>query len=127
MKTDEDIKKVIAFNIKMLREDRKISQAELGRIFGKAKTTVSTWERAESMPDAVTLYNLAVFFDKSLYYMYGEPASGVADLRGDERELLELYNALNDRGQDHVRTAARSAALLPEFKKDTTGAKEKTG
>lgn len=127
MKTDEDIKKVIAFNIKMLREDRKLSQVELGRIFGKAKTTVSTWERAESMPDAVTLYNLAVFFDKSLYYMYGESASGVADLRGDERELLELYNALNDRGQEHVRMTARSAALLPEFKKDTIGVKEKMG
>ena len=126
MRTDEDIKNAIAANIKRCRESKKISQTELGDMLGKAKTTISTWERAESMPDPATLYNLSKYFDKSLSYMYGDEPAG-PDLRDDERELLNNYNDLNAHGQEHVRTLARAYTLVPEFKKDFTSEPAKTG
>ncbi|MBO5971342.1 MAG: helix-turn-helix transcriptional regulator [Clostridia bacterium] len=126
MRTDEDIKNAIAANIKRCRESKKISQTELGDMLGKAKTTISTWERAESMPDPATLYNLSKYFDKSLSYMYGDEPAG-PDLRADELELLDNYNNLNAHGQEHVRTLARASTLVPEFKKDFISEPAKTG
>ncbi len=35
----------IGSNLRRLREDRKISQAELGRRLGRSQATVSAWER----------------------------------------------------------------------------------
>lgn len=125
MRTDDEIKKVIARNIKMLREEKNLSQPELGRKFYKAKTTVSTWERAESMPDAVTLYNLAMFFGKPLSFMYGDPVG--PDLREDEAALLEKYNMLNVDGQEKVRGYVSDLAGNVQYKKDTTDAPAKTG
>ena len=126
MRTDEDIKNAIAANIKRCRESKKISQTELGDMLGKAKTTISTWERAESMPDPATLYNLSKYFDKSLSYMYGDEPAG-PDLRADELELLNNYNDLNAHGQEKVRGYVSDLAGNVQYKKDTTGVKEKTG
>lgn len=49
-----------------------LTQTEAGKIVGKSKTTVASWEQGLSMPDAPTLYRLAKYYDKSIAYMYGE-------------------------------------------------------
>lgn len=72
MKTDEELKNIIAERIRISREEKGLSQTELGELFDKKKTTISTWERGSSMPDITTLYKLANFFNKSLAYFYGD-------------------------------------------------------
>lgn len=54
------------------RTERKMTQTDVGKIVGKSKTAVASWEQGLSMPDAVTLYRLALFYEKTLAYMYGE-------------------------------------------------------
>ena len=49
-----------------------MSQTDVGKIVGKSKTAVASWEQGLSMPDAVTLYRLAAYYEKALAYMYGE-------------------------------------------------------
>lgn len=54
------------------RTERGLTQTEVGKLVGKSKTAVASWEQGLSMPDAVTLYQLALYYEKSLAYMYGE-------------------------------------------------------
>jgi len=67
---DKELRQIIAQNLKQFREERDLSQTDLGKVIGKAKTTISTWERGESMPDAAMLYRLATYYNKTIDAMY---------------------------------------------------------
>ena len=54
------------------RTSNNLTQTEVGKVVGKSKTAVASWEQGLSMPDAVTLYALAQYYGKTLSYMYGE-------------------------------------------------------
>lgn len=71
MKSDKEIRKIIAQRLKECREEKGINQTELGILLGKAKTTIATWEQGRSMPDVETLYRLSLYYEKSLNYLYG--------------------------------------------------------
>lgn len=70
MVNDNELRQIIADNLKRFREEKGLSQTDLSKVIGKAKTTISTWERGESLPDAAMLYNLAVYYDKLIDVMY---------------------------------------------------------
>ncbi len=72
MLSNDEIRKNIQQRIKECREEKGMSQTELGEAFGKAKTTIATWEQGKTAPDAATLYRLAVYFEKTLAFMYGD-------------------------------------------------------
>lgn len=69
---DERLKNIIRKNLIECRKEREMSQKEIGKIVGKSKTAVASWEQGLSMPDAVTLYRLATYYEKTLEYFYGE-------------------------------------------------------
>lgn len=54
------------------RTENKLSQTEVGKIVGKSKNAVASWEQGLSMPDVATLYRLASYYNKTIAYMYGE-------------------------------------------------------
>lgn len=54
------------------RNEYNLTQTEVGKIVGKSKTAVASWEQGLSMPDVATLYQLATYYQKSISYMYGE-------------------------------------------------------
>ena len=70
MMDDNELRQIIADNLKRFREEKGLSQTDLGKVIGKAKTTISTWERGESLPDAAMLYRLATYYDKLIDVMY---------------------------------------------------------
>lgn len=53
------------------RTDNQLTQKEVGNHVGKSKNAVASWEQGLSMPDIVTLYNLAEYYEKTLDYMFG--------------------------------------------------------
>ena len=72
-RADEEIlKNKIRSILIELRTERKMTQTDVGKIVGKSKTAVASWEQGLSMPDAITLYRLANYYEKSIDYMYGE-------------------------------------------------------
>lgn len=77
---DKVMKETIARNLKTLRELHGLSQTDLGKELGKDKTTISTWERAISMPDIVTLYNLSKRYDVSVEDFYIDGLNAVVEL-----------------------------------------------
>lgn len=54
------------------RTANELTQTDVGKIVGKSKTAVASWEQGLSMPDIVTLHRLAKYYGKSIGFMYGE-------------------------------------------------------
>lgn len=65
--------------LKILREAREITQAELGKLLSFSKQTVSNYENSVSTPDFVTLKAIADYFSVTVDYLLGrtdEPRPG---------------------------------------------------
>ena len=56
---NEELKSRVGANIARLRRERGLTQAELAERINYSDKAVSKWERAESLPDVLTLLNLA--------------------------------------------------------------------
>ena len=54
------------------RNEKQLTQTEVGKVVGKSKTAIASWEQGLSMPDAATLYRLSIYYGKPIAYMYGE-------------------------------------------------------
>lgn len=65
----EDIKQIIADNITGLRKEMHLTQAELAERMGYTDKAISKWERAESIPDIVTLNEFADLCGVTLDYL----------------------------------------------------------
>ena len=75
--------------IKDLRNSRKYSMAELGRLVGAAKTTVSSWENAGNYPNTDTLIKLSSLFGVSIDYLLGANQENI-------QQAKNITNAVND-------------------------------
>ena len=71
METDEEIRKRIRAALIDLRVQNDLTQTEVGKIVGKSKNAVASWEQGLSLPDVSTLYRLALFYNKPISYLYG--------------------------------------------------------
>ncbi len=60
--TNEELKAQVGSNIARLRRDSGLTQADLAEKLNYSDKAVSKWERAESMPDLLTLVQLAELF-----------------------------------------------------------------
>ena len=68
----EEIKQIVAKNISELRTDSKMTQLELAEKLNYSDKAVSKWERGESIPDVVTLKNVADLFGVTVDYLINE-------------------------------------------------------
>ena len=62
----DELKPIVASNIIRLRLSAGMTQAELGECLNYSDKTISKWERAESLPDAVVLKKLSDLFGVSV-------------------------------------------------------------
>jgi len=60
-----------AEKIKMLREEKNLSQLQLANILQVNQTTVSTWELGKKLPDFPNIVKIAKFFDVTSDYLLG--------------------------------------------------------
>lgn len=67
-----EISLLISKNILLLRKKNKLTQSELADKLNYTEQAISKWERGLSLPDPVTLYNLAEIFNVSVSYFYEE-------------------------------------------------------
>lgn len=69
---DNELRDKIREAIRKNREEKGLTQTQLGSYLGKSKTTVASWEQGKSIPDIEILYKMAKFFNKPIGHMYGE-------------------------------------------------------
>ena len=65
--------------IKILRQEKGLSQAQLAVAFNKSESAIRTWETGRNKPDADTLILLARYFDCSIDYLLGYTEAGNLD------------------------------------------------
>ena len=66
------IKDKIRERLITLRSRHFLTQTQEGDIVGESKTAVASWEQGLSIPDPVTLKKLALYYGKTMDYMYGD-------------------------------------------------------
>lgn len=72
---NDELKLRVGANIARLRKDRGLTQAELAERINYSDKAVSKWERAESLPDVLTLLNLAEQLGTDLNTLTGTAAT----------------------------------------------------
>ena len=72
---NEELKSRVGANIARLRRERGLTQAELAERINYSDKAVSKWERAESLPDVLTLISLAEQLDTDLNTLVGMSAN----------------------------------------------------
>ena len=72
---NEELKSRVGANIARLRKDRGLTQAELAERINYSDKAVSKWERAESLPDVLTLISLAEQLGTDMNTLTGLPAA----------------------------------------------------
>ena len=86
----EDLKAVIAKNITELRKENKLTQLELAEKLNYSDKAVSKWERGESMPDVLTLVQLAELFDVTVDELLRDPNEIPANTGGPIEHAMEV-------------------------------------
>ena len=76
-------------NVRLLREERKISQQKLADVIGVSQQSVNGYENQDHQPDIATLIKMADYFETSIDYIVGHTS-----LR-NRIEIVENY-ALNE-------------------------------
>lgn len=66
MENNKDIKLIIANNIIKYRKEKGLTQLELAEMLNYSDKTLSKWERAEAIPDIITLKQLSEIFEVSV-------------------------------------------------------------
>lgn len=101
-----------ALRLKELREEKELTQAELGEKLGISRNTIASWESNRRTPELETAKQLADFFNVSVDYLLGRTNIRKFDLDIDNiaamrsREM-EGYNDLTKEEQEFLRNFVR--------------------
>ena len=86
---NEELKSRVGANIARLRRERGLTQAELAERINYSDKAVSKWERAESLPDVLTLLSLAEQLDTDLNTLVGMSAEAKTEPASDPEPAPE--------------------------------------
>lgn len=114
--------------IKSLRKEKGLTQVQLAEAFNLDQTAISKWENGKALPDTQMLIRLAAFFDVSTDYLLGRSKLYYPDrikaenktLSQNEKELLDIFNALEPEHQLQILEYARYFATRAGINKKKT-------
>lgn len=92
---------MIAEKIKLLREERGWTQAELARRLSITRNGVNSWEQGLSTPSPACLVDLARVFSVSTDYPLGIEATATVNVSGLSEKDIAVLAALADRLRVH--------------------------
>ena len=86
----------IGFNIRKLRQKRKMSQEQLAKKLNVSKSMVSCYERGKNVPTAECLFQLATIFDVSVDTILGLENRRFLNIDGLTEGQENLLHAMID-------------------------------
>lgn len=92
----------IGDRLKILREEHRITQMELGKQFGISDAAINYYEKGKRQPDTETLNKIADYFNVSADYLLGRTdirnnIERISEAIKDDLELLDFWNTLKER------------------------------
>ena len=83
---------MLGANIRILRQEKGLSQEELAAEVNVVRQTVSKWEKGLSVPDAAALIHIAKALDTTVDILLGEPLSEEQETVASLSKKLEKLN-----------------------------------
>ena len=101
----QDIKEVIADNIKYYREVNKLQKKVVADYLGVSASSVTHWEDGSNSIDINKLATLCNLFNCTLSEMVTDSKDFKKDIRltTDEKQLISDYRELSAQGQEYIR------------------------
>jgi len=84
MMTDDELRKVVAFNLCRYRKENNLTQLELAERLNYSDKSISKWERGEGLPDLLIMVKIAEIYGIS-----------VNDLLSEKKRLARPKHRLN--------------------------------
>lgn len=119
-------KSSIAAALKRLREQSGMKADDVGALIGKSGKTVNAWENGRGQPDAEMLIKLSVLYkvenllaefdENNELNQVAKPEQTI--LTTDEKQLLNLYNSMNDEGKEKALERLEEMTALARYKKE---------
>lgn len=110
MYNEPEVINVYAEQIRLLRQQKGLSQQMLGEMLGVSAVAVGKWERGQTQPDIPTLMRLAEIFEVSVDELCGyQPVSPRQD--GNISVMTRAFGRLTHEEQDKY--IAVGKALFP--------------
>ena len=103
-------------NLKMLREQKKITQRLCAQDLGIAKTTLCYYEQGKISPSIETLKKIADYFGCSVDYLIGHQTQSVLYLDNftdSQRTLISMIGRLNEDQTNNLIGRASEMLNLP--------------
>lgn len=85
---------MIAERIKMLRENKQLSQSELSKKPGITRSSINAWEMGISTPSTTYLVELSQIFHVSIDYLLGLDKNVSLDITGLDTEQVRILTDL---------------------------------
>ena len=83
---EQNVRSIIASNLTKYRKNLGLTQLELAEKLNYSDKTLSKWERGESIPDIVTLKQLASIFGVSVDVLISEEGTSTAFVRKKDKK-----------------------------------------
>ncbi|MBS6476063.1 MAG: helix-turn-helix transcriptional regulator [Clostridiales bacterium] len=103
--------------LKQLREERNLTQAQLAKELDVSQGTIGNWERGIREPDFKTVKMLADYFEVTTDYLLGHEAAKNAAAQASAYQYSMILNRNGE--QSIIELTAEQADLLANFKKTT--------
>ena len=85
---------MIAESIKILRENREMTQTELARYLGITRSSVNAWELGISVPSTQYIVELAKLFKVSTDYLLGLEKTATVSVVGLSEKDIQIVDSL---------------------------------
>lgn len=85
---------MIAERIKMLRENKQLSQSDLSKRLGITRSSINAWEMGISTPSTTYLVELSQIFHVSIDYLLGLDKNVSLDITGLDTEQVRILTDL---------------------------------
>ena len=95
---------MIAERIKMLRENKQLSQSDLSKRLGITRSSINAWEMGISTPSTTYLVELSQIFHVSIDYLLGLDKNVSLDITGLDTEQVRILTDL----AEHFRNENKS-------------------
>lgn len=112
-----EIRETVQRNVARYIKGSDYTQAEIARMLGVSKPTVTNWIKGVNTPNIELLNQLCRILNISFSEMFEESPNVCAPSPPDEQQLITDYRSFNDEGKEKVREYVADLKGNPRYKK----------
>lgn len=102
----------VKLKLKQIRKEKNLTQSQVAKSLGITRERYGLYETGKRQMSIEMLDKMAEFYSISVDYMIGRCENNNQRLSKDEKQLLEIYNIVDERGKKTILTVAQTQKQL---------------